>query len=163
SGSPTLEFHPNLTVVYGLSPAGREQVIRALEAIPSGDSSGVGGLVEAHGILFELNSESLDVLGLDARVDVVVRRDDLPVADDDQPMASVTPLFGAGGRAAASDPAERAAALAELERARQAVADAEEAYAVMVEALDRAKLERAAAIEASQRIQAALDKARRER
>jgi hypothetical protein len=161
-GSPSLEFHPNLTVVYGLSPAARQQVISALEALPAGVDSGMGGLIEAHGILFDLTAETLDILGLDAAVDVVIHADDLPTRDD-QPMASVTPLFGDSSVPETPDPAARQAALEELERARAAAQDATEAYEVMVEALERAKLERAAAIEASQRIQAALDKARRER
>jgi hypothetical protein len=164
-GSPSLEFHPNLTVVYGLSTAGREQVIRALAALPAGVDSGMGGLIEAHGILFDLTAETLDILGLDAEVDVLIRSNDLPAGDDDQPMASVTPLFGDSAPAAPAspDPAARQSALDDLARARVAVTDAEEAFSVMAEALERAKLERAAAIEASQRIQTALDKARRER
>lgn len=162
-GSPSLEFHPNLTVVYGLSASARAQVISALEALPAGVDSGMGGLIEAHGILFDLTAETLDILGLDAAVDVVIHADDLPTRDEDQPMASVTPLFGDSAVPDAPDPVARAAALEELERSRAAVKDAAEAYEVMAEALERARLERAAAIEASQRIQAALDKARRER
>jgi hypothetical protein len=169
SGSPTVEFHPNLTVVYGLSGDGREAVIRAIEALPAGDDAGMTGLLEAHGILFDLSAATLGVLGMGEPVDVVVRADDLP-GQYDEPMASVTPLFGdtePGADAAAPEPAgddaDLGEALNELARAKEGLQDAEEALAVMVEAFERAKLERAAAIEASQRIQGALDKARRER
>src|SRR5690606_30189385 len=108
----SLEFHPNLTVVHGLSSTGREQVVRAIEALPAGQDSNMSGLLEAHGILFDLSAETLDILGLDAPVDLVVRASDLPVADDDAPMASVTPLFGEAAAPAdpgGPDPAERAA------------------------------------------------------
>jgi hypothetical protein len=163
-GSPTLEFHPNLTIVYGLSTAGREQVIRAVEALPAGIDSGMGGLLEAHGVLFDLTPTSLEVLGMIEPAEVVVRPDDVP-DDEDTQMASVTPLFGepAGDGASVSSDAEIAEAEARVEQARTARDDAAEACAVMADALSRAKLERAAAVEASQRIQLALDKARRER
>lgn len=167
-GSPTLEFHPNLTVVYGMSPEGRELVIEAVASLPGGVATGVGGLVEAHGILFDLSDETLGILGMTEYVDVVVRADDLPGGQDDEPMASVTPLFGdkepAGEAAAAAAPVvPLATARADLERAERSVLDAEEGVRVMQDAFERAKVERAAAIEASQRIQTALEKARRDR
>jgi hypothetical protein len=164
-GSPTLEFHPNLTVVYGMSEHGRELVIDAVAALPSGEAIGLGGLVEAHGILFDLSVETLDILGMRDHVDVVVRADDLP-GGPEEPMASVTPLFGDRGGAPASSAdaaAALTAALADLDRAERGVVDAQEALDVMVDAFERAKVERAAAIEASQRIQNALEKARRDR
>jgi hypothetical protein len=166
-GSPTLEFHPNLTVVYGMSPEGRDRVIDAVASLPGGVAGGLGGLVEAHGILFDLSDETLDILGMNEWVDVVVRAEDLPGLEDDEPMASVTPLFGDKPApepdTAAASGVSLSAALAELERAENAMADAQEGLAVMVDAFERAKVERAAAIEASQRIQSALEKARRDR
>jgi hypothetical protein len=168
SESPTVEFHPNLTVVYGLNREGREAVIRAIEGLPAGDDVGMTGLLEAHGILFDLNSATLGVLGYGEAVDVVVRADDLPGPSEQ--MASVTPLFGDTAPPEAGDDGDAGGdapdlddALAELARAEEGMRDAEEALGVMVDAFERAKLERAAAIEASQRIQQALDKARTER
>ena len=76
SESPTVEFHPNLTVVYGLNREGREAVIRAIEGLPAGDDVGMTGLLEAHGILFDLNSATLGVLGYAEAVDVVAQDED---------------------------------------------------------------------------------------
>jgi hypothetical protein len=169
SGAPTLEFHPNLTVVYGLGPAGREAVIDVVRALPAGDTAGYAGLLEAHGMLFDLDRETLDAFGLDESIDVVVRAEDLP-GRPEEPMASVTPLFGDTGKPSPDDdgsagPSADAVAAAEaaVAKAEASFEDAEEAHRVMAEATERAKLERAAAIEAAQRIQAALDKARRDR
>jgi hypothetical protein len=162
-GSPTLEFHPNLTIVYGMSPVGRELVISAVSSLPAGVDTGLGGLVEAHGILFDLSSETLEILGMSEDVDVVVRADDLPGVEDDEPMASVTPLFGDAPTPSPEPAVDLAVLREEVERARRTFLDSKEALEVMVDAFERAKVERAAAIEASQRIQTALEKARRER
>lgn len=167
-GSPTLEFHPNLTVVSGLSDPTRAAVLRAIAALPTGQDPGLGGLVEAHGVLFDLTPETLHVLGLSSDVDVLVRREDLHGADGSGAPDNVTQLFREDLAAPAAEEAgpsaaEIEAAQAELERAQQAFEDQQEAHRVSLEALERAKLERAAAMEAAQRVQGALDKARRER
>ena len=167
-GSSTLEFHPNLTIVSGLSAASRAAVIRAITSLPSASDPGLGGLVEAHGILFDLTTETLSVLGMGSPLDVLVSADDLPGGDSSPVLDNVTPLFGDGGAQAADeeDLAAQAAieaAQSELEASQRNLQDIEEAHRVTVDALERAKLERAAAMEAAQRVQGALDKARRER
>lgn len=174
-GSSTLEFHPNLTIVSGLSAASRAAVIRAITSLPSASDPGLGGLVEAHGILFDLTTETLGVLGMGSPLDVLVSADDLPGGNGGPVLDNVTPLFGDNGGseaeadADAADEDDRAAqaaieaAQSKLEAAQESLQDIEEAHRVTLEALDRAKLERAAAMEAAQRVQGALDKARRER
>lgn len=155
SGDTVLELHPNVTVVNGLSGAVRDEVIRAVTALPSGDDPGLSGVVEAHGVLFELNRETLEVFGLASPVDVLVRPEDLPgrkgraVIDLDRPAPTVP--SGGGATSAA------------VEQARRELQDAQEAYDVLEEAAERARRQAAVATDTRQKIMAALDAARRER
>ncbi|MDZ7734008.1 MAG: hypothetical protein U5R31_13890 [Acidimicrobiia bacterium] len=152
-----LEFHPNLTIVSGLSAAGREAVTRAaVTAVPAGDDPGLTGLVEAHGVLFDLNTDT-SIFGLDSSLDVLVGPDDLP---------------GRNGRSAGTPPASAAAsptaqasaaADAAVGRARTELEDAREAYKVLEDAHDRAERQAEMAADTRQKIMAALDSARRER
>lgn len=73
-----LELHPLLTVISGLPVASRQRLITALAAIPRGEDPGVGGQLEVHGVLLDLDPASLELLELDADVDPVLRADDLP-------------------------------------------------------------------------------------
>lgn len=82
-----LDFHPMVTVVNGLTDAGRAAVIRAVTALPKGLDPGCSGLVEAHGILLDLDADTLAILDLDGDLDVLVRANDIPGA-----MGSVAPL-----------------------------------------------------------------------
>src|SRR4051812_39419506 len=74
---PTLDLHPYVTVVSGLSVAAREKVIAALGALPSGADPEMTGLVEAHGVLLDLDAATLQLLDFDKELDVVVRATDL--------------------------------------------------------------------------------------
>lgn len=150
-----LEFHPNVTVVSGLSPDTRDEVIRAVTALPSGDDPGITGLVEAHGVMFDLTLETLEVFGLRSPVDVLVRPEDLP---------------GGNGRAAAGEatvPPQAAAAApaepSEVTRARDELTDAREAFQVLDDAHGRAEHQCSVASDTRQKIMSALDAARRER
>lgn len=82
-----LDFHPMVTVVNGLTNAGRAAVIQAVTALPKGLDPGCGGLVEAHGILLDLDAHTLALLDLDGDLDVLVRGSDIPGA-----MGSVAPV-----------------------------------------------------------------------
>src|SRR4051794_40519446 len=75
-----LDFHPMVTVVKGLSDAGRRRVINAVAALPRGTSPGCGGLIEAHGILLDLDEDNLQMLDLDGELDVVITPNDMPGA-----------------------------------------------------------------------------------
>ncbi len=156
ASEPGLEFHPNLTVVSGLDDEARQAVRAAVAALPAGDTPGLAGLVEAHGILFDLTVDTLAVLGLDQPLAVVVESADLAEATSGPSPEATSP----SSARAVTDPVPDASAIAELERVELAVADAQEAFSVTDEALERARIERAAAVEATGRIQAALDKAR---
>jgi len=73
-----LDLHPMMTVITGLDTAARARVIAAVSAIPQAGDPGTGGLVESQGVLFDLSVETLELLGLDAELDPVVRASDLP-------------------------------------------------------------------------------------
>lgn len=73
-----LDFHPMVTVVNGLTDAGRATVIRAVTSLPKGEDPGCHGLVEAHGILLDLDADTLALLDLQGDLDVLVRPSDIP-------------------------------------------------------------------------------------
>ncbi len=73
-----LDFHPMVTVVTGLTPSGRERVIEAVTALPKGTDPGCNGLLEAHGILLDLDAKTLQMLDLETGLDVLIRPEDVP-------------------------------------------------------------------------------------
>ncbi len=83
SGGPPLSFHPAITVVGGLDDACRARLLDALRALPVGGDPGWEGLIEAHGVVLDLDQESLRLLGLQHEVDVVVGPGDLPGEADE--------------------------------------------------------------------------------
>lgn len=76
-----IEFHPRLSVVSGLDGEARQRLVAALASLPSGGGGGAlvgfSGEIEANGIVLDLEPESLALLDLDPRLDVVVRNQDL--------------------------------------------------------------------------------------
>jgi hypothetical protein len=100
-------LHPFVTVIRGVSPEVRKELLDVFGAIPRGRAP-VRGLLEAHGVLLDLTDESLAMLDLSADLDSIVRVADLPARG--------------ASRASALDDAEQrlVAARAEL-RAREAV------------------------------------------
>lgn len=129
-----LDLHPMVTVVRGLSANGRELVRRAVSALPAGLDPGMGGLVEAHGVLLALNPDTLAMLDLDTPRDVVVGAGDLPIDGHRSVTAGVPSV---------ADVIERTPEghSAELDRQRRKVADADEAVQVLREAVARARAE----------------------
>src|SRR4051794_41938209 len=75
-----LDLHPMMTIVSGLESAARDRLIDAVRALPAGRDAGYGGLVESHGVLFDLSAETLDLFGMHSDLDPVVSRSDLPGA-----------------------------------------------------------------------------------
>ena len=73
-----LDLHPMMTVITGLDAASRARVIATVSALPHAGDPGAGGLVESHGVLFDLSVETLQLLGLATDLDPVVRAGDLP-------------------------------------------------------------------------------------
>jgi hypothetical protein len=165
SEDSALDFHPMVTVVTGLGPNGRELVLRAVAALPSGSDPGCGGLVEAHGIMLDLTPDTLAMLDLAADdLDVLVRRADLPTGNGQAASGS------AGG---AREPASRAAIesfiettpegrFPELDAARRRRNEAREALAILREAVERTRAGYEDARARRERVEAALAQARAE-
>ncbi|MCX7620317.1 MAG: hypothetical protein N2037_05655 [Acidimicrobiales bacterium] len=130
-----LDFHPMITVVRGLGPSGRELVRKVGEAIPRGLDPGVSGLVEAHGVLLDLNEETLRLLDLAAELDVIVDRSDVPGPPPSKRAAPKT------GRDAIERFIEETpeGVYPELDAARKRRADAAEARQILQEATDKAR------------------------
>jgi hypothetical protein len=135
--SDALDLHPMLTVVTGIDQASRERVIDAIRALPRAAEPGLPGLVEAHGVLFDLSVETLQLFGLDSDLDPVIRRADLPGLADNAPVARIsTEQF------LATTPDGR---YAELDKARARQRSARETLAILREAAERARSDHAAA------------------
>lgn len=83
-----IDLHPRVTVVIGLDDGQRETLVDAIASLATGRASGVRGLLEAHGILFDLAEPMLGLLDLHAGdLQPVVRAEDLPArpgADPDR-------------------------------------------------------------------------------
>lgn len=78
-GDFALEFHPYVTVVGGLDEATRRRVVEVIAELPRGRVGDLTGLVESHGVVLDLDAESLSLLELNNHeVDVVVTYGALP-------------------------------------------------------------------------------------
>lgn len=108
-------LHPEVSVVRSTDPVRRAWLRDVLSRLSGGGEPQAAGEVEAHGILFDLDAASLAILGLDHPVSAVVTADDLPGHD---------PVLAAARATQVEAVAARSAALATLERCRQALTDA---------------------------------------
>jgi hypothetical protein len=75
-----IDLHPYVTMLGGLGPSMQRRVADQLVRIARGDVEGLSGLVEAHGLLIELDPSRVGSLALPADADVLVRADQLPGA-----------------------------------------------------------------------------------
>ena len=81
-----IELHPGLTVVTGLTDDQRTTLRRAFLAAGVGLGPSTTGLIEAHGVLLDLDQDGLDLLDVAARPTIpVVASSSLPgtVSEDD--------------------------------------------------------------------------------
>lgn len=155
-GGEGIDLHPMVTVITGLGPEGRARIARTVQALATGAEPGCRGLVEAHGVLFDLTRETLELFGLASDLDVVVRAGDVPgAARQAPPVATVRPTVE---QFLAETPE---GTFPELDEARQRHRDAEEALAVLREAAERARAELARATERRRTVEAALEAAQR--
>lgn len=136
SDASALDLHPMMTVVTGLSPTGRDVVLRAVQALPRGEDPGCTGLLESHGVLLDLDAASLRLLGLETDLDVVVGPADLP-----SHAPGAAPGVPASARPSLDEfIAETPSGVhPELDAARQAQANAREALEVLREASTSAR------------------------
>ncbi len=147
-----LDLHPMMTVVSGLDSMARDQLIDVVRSLPSGQTGGLDGLVESHGVLFDLSTETLELFALQSDVDSVVRRSDLPGA-----------LLDAGPATRISTEQFLAdtppGVYPELDAARRRQRSARETLSILREATDRARREHTEAASAARQAAAALDDA----
>jgi hypothetical protein len=79
-----LDLHPNVTVVTDLGPDDRRLLVDAVRGLARGSSLGGSGLLEAHGVLFDLTDEMLGLLDVAAdELQPIVSRLDLPTVRND--------------------------------------------------------------------------------
>lgn len=76
----TLDLHPRVSVVRGLSPASRDALLSTVRGLTSPETvHAARGLLEAHGVIFDLDPAAIRALDLDgAGIDPVVSGGDLP-------------------------------------------------------------------------------------
>src|SRR5947209_6474305 len=132
-GPVALDLHPMMTVVSGLDTGARERLVEIIRDLPSGRDPGLGGLVEAHGVLFDLSSETLGLFDLHTDLDAVVRRTDLPGGSAPAPVARAsTEQFLA---------ATPEGVYPELDVARRRQRSARETLSILREAAERSRTE----------------------
>lgn len=143
-----IDLHPNMTVVQGLDEASHRRLVDTVAGLARGETAVEGGLLEAHGVLFELRADLLAVLEVSGDdLDPVVRAGDLPTQpltvdarelrrreqDFEQLLVRIADQaeLQSQARGAVS------AAVAALEQARRARADAETRVPARIEEVDR--------------------------
>lgn len=149
----TLDLHPLITVISGADAAARRRIVDAVAALPSASDPGIGGLVEAFGIILDLNVESLALLGLDSDLDVVVRAIDVPSPSPirSQPMALAIPLLTVEELLDTPEGEHP-----DLDAARRDQADTHAALEIFHETAERAAEDLAQVTSRRQRVEAAL-------
>ena len=158
--SDALDLHPMMTVVRGLDPGMRSRLIAAVCALPAATDPGVPGLIESHGVLFDLTVDNLQLMGFGLDLDPLIRRRDLPGADPDADTSTdqVAPPVSVLS-------AEQFLAVApegrhpELDAARRKQRSSRETLSILREAAERARREHADAAAALRRATVALDEA----
>ena len=96
-----LDLHPNVTVATGLDDAARRTLTDTVKGLARGRTSGAAGLLEAHGVMFELADEALALLDIvaDDLHPVVLASDLPPVASGPTTAAApATPRPSRGSR-----------------------------------------------------------------
>ena len=74
-----LDLHPLVSVVSGIDAEGRRRLSEVVEAMATGAAMGHDGLLEAHGVMFDLTADMLELLDINAgSVHPVVTAADLP-------------------------------------------------------------------------------------
>ena len=121
-GGRVIDLHPEISVLTDLDDDLRDRLLRACRALPAGEDPGCGGLIEAHGVLFDLGPESLNLLGFDEPLDVVVAAPDLGDSTHGPSTIAVLDAAAAELRRQQSDLDQRRLELvAQLESAREAL------------------------------------------
>lgn len=75
-----IDLHPYVTVLNGLGPSVQRRVAEQLVRVARGDVEGISGMIEAHGLLVDLDPRRVGPLGLPADADILVHAEQLPGA-----------------------------------------------------------------------------------
>lgn len=152
-----LDFHPMITVVSDLTTAAHDRVVRAFRALPGAGVPGSGGLLEAHGVLLDLSSETLEMLGMASDIDNVVSPLDIVRVDPEEEDASdrSAAALDVEGFLARTSPGR----YPELDKAREGQGQAREALDILLEVAERSKRDRDEALFKHRRAVAALEAA----
>ena len=136
-----LDLHPNVSVVVGLSDADRDLLVSTVTRLCRAEAVDAEGLLEAHGVLFDLDPALLDLIeGAPPDVDPIVKAGQLPA----QPVSLDVRELRARE--------EAFAVLLELVRAQtDKRSAARDTLSAATEALERAHAARAEAIEHNDR------------
>ncbi len=143
-----VEFHPYVTVVGDLDEGYRRRIVEVIEGLPRGVAADLGGLVESHGVVLDLDADSLGLLDMhNFDVDVVVAVDDLPGNE-----GSGGPPEASGLESEARSLAEQiGVADAEVLRRREAVGEAQIEVERAAHAIDALEARSEAEVEAVER------------
>jgi hypothetical protein len=119
-----LDLHPNLTVVVGLDAGTHTTLVEAVSGLVAA-AAPTDGLLEAHGVLFDIDAALLRVLQIDGRdLDPVVRPGDLPsgpVSVDAQELRALEQGFAVLLERISAQAERQSAARGALAAAEQAV------------------------------------------
>ncbi len=120
-----LDLHPNVSVVTGLDAAARRLVTEVVTGLARGTATGPKGLLEAHGVLFDLAPDMLELLEVaNADIQPVVSASDLPTARRDpraRERSAAERALAEAEELAATAREEHARALAAVDAAAQTV------------------------------------------
>jgi len=139
--SRMLDLHPQVSVVSEVDAATRAHLASVVRALARQEAVG-HGLVEAHGILFDLEPDLIGLLApRRADVDPVIRATDLPgVEARDEPLLRARARFADVLERLSAVVATRERIAEELEAVASARAEAEAAVADAVTALEAAEM-----------------------
>lgn len=123
-----LDLHPNVSVVTGLDVDDHRALVDAVVGLARAEAAPGGGLLEAHGVLFDLDADLLAVLDLPAgEIDPIVRPGQLPgqlLSVDDRKLREHEEAFAALLARIAEHVEQQAAARTAVEEAARAVEQA---------------------------------------
>ena len=143
-----VDLHPNVTVVSGLDDDGRRLLVDTVLGLARGSAAGSTGLLEAHGMLFDLTDEMLALLDVHGDGAPAGRHGaDLPTVRNDPARARTASRRAGrgadrramghragGGAPAAGSPRDEAAA--SLDHARRNADEAEAGTAERIRLID---------------------------
>jgi hypothetical protein len=87
-GGRAIDLHPEISVLTDMDDDLRDRLLRACQALPAAQDPGCAGLIEAHGVLFDLDPSALELLGLGEDLDVLVQPPTAAPAEEEGPSTA---------------------------------------------------------------------------